>query len=247
MIMNDMQDDGKWGVAIPIVDGKRPEWLIDGEDVACFTTVWHSHHLIPSQIDWPIIRKIKLRADHPHYKQAPSIDWTAPIEAVHEDGTVKPVQLIKGYATPDKSGAYGVEGVGWDLGVSDTFLPNGANEYPRSSSWSIRNVLKSEAVRTTDEQLTHYAERCKALVERMAAMNPISEVAMMHTSEFDEARAIVASMVEVDGDLVEARKCAVPFVDAITNDILDGGYDSSSQVQAALAAIRRGRALERGE
>ena len=72
----------KWGLEIP-VNGKRPEWLVDDEDVKCFTTVWHSHHLMPSGIDWPIIRAIRLRADHPHYQQAATD--TVTIKRVSED------------------------------------------------------------------------------------------------------------------------------------------------------------------
>ena len=59
----------KWGPEIP-VNGKRPEWLRETDEVRCLTSVWHSSSLLPSRIDWPIIRRIKLRADHPHYTEA---------------------------------------------------------------------------------------------------------------------------------------------------------------------------------
>lgn len=73
MVMNDMTDDGKWGAAIPIVDGKRPEWLED-DDVCALVLdgnlldgdgkmtaadwVWGGTHQF-----------IRLPASHPHYQQ----------------------------------------------------------------------------------------------------------------------------------------------------------------------------------
>lgn len=44
----------------------------------------------------------------------------------------------------------------------------------------------------------------------------------------------------VDPLLIEARRIAYPFIDGMADDILTGGYDSSAQVCAALAALKRG-------
>lgn len=66
-----------------------------------------------------------------------------------------------------------------------------------------------------------------------------------------EARAIVSLLPEpVDADLVEARECVAAVYEAANRSDLakitrDGGQDKRLRVQCALAAIRRGRALER--
>lgn len=85
----------------------------------------------------------------------------------------------------------------------------------------------SQAVtRTTDEQLTHYAERCKALVIEMASQSGPKP------RFIERARAIVASMVEVDGDVEIARE--------IERDHR-GGNDR--EFRMCLAGIKKGREL----
>ena len=62
------------------------------------------------------------------------------------------------------------------------------------------------------------------------------------------AKDFVAELPEVvDGDLLEARKIGIAVARLPELDTNEGGYDSHDAVEAALAGIRRGRALERGE
>lgn len=164
-----------------------------------------------------------------------TVNWNEPIEAVHEDGRVHPVKFE------------GTSGPHWiaqgdddprDIGLY--YNADGTSAYS-FSKWRIRNVQPAAAKPAGIDA---------ALVDRM--VEALKEVAAAkwlenHTPSYVlEARAIVAELPEqVDTDLLEARKVAVPYVDALTNDILDGGYDSSSEVCAALAGIKLGRQLER--
>jgi len=102
-----------------------------------------------------------------------------------------------------------------------------------------RQGQASEAQTLTAQE--HLA-RMEALVRRMAALNPVSEVAMMHTHEFDEARALVAAMEPVvDGDLVEARNQLALY--GWTSD----DTDYQAVMDLAENCIKRGRALAEGE
>lgn len=82
-----MSDDLKvdWGPEISIRG--RPSWLVDGEDVLCFTSVWHPKPVIPSHIDWHCVRKIKLRTDHPSYRG----DYGQP---AHSDDIAKRMEAL---------------------------------------------------------------------------------------------------------------------------------------------------------
>jgi hypothetical protein len=93
--------------------------------------------------------------------------------------------------------------------------------------------------------------RMEALVRQIGAdREPNGEgiVVFNGSALVAEARAIVALLPEpVDADLVEARRLAVGFRsgEKIRDEILTGERDSEEAIQALLAAIRRGRALER--
>lgn len=96
----------------------------------------------------------------------------------------------------------------------------------------------AKPVRTAAEQL----DRMEALVRSMA-----NDEARDYPAE---ARAIVALLPEpVDPDLVEARKICeerVRLVDAnLAAEYRDGDYDTQMEMQVTLAAIKRGRQLER--
>lgn len=81
----------------------------------------------------------------------------------------------------------------------------------------------------------------------------------MTAGQFDEARAIVAELPQpVDPDLLEARAAAgdalagytngyQTYASGVINAVRTGNDDDHPTVVAALAAIKRGRALERGE
>lgn len=88
--------------------------------------------------------------------------------------------------------------------------------------------------------------RMEALVRKVATWTWVA-----HTDadkDYAEARAIVAKLPEpVDPDLVEAREIAQHGVNVGVNDFAGGHCDKSHDVQLALAAIKRGRALAAGD
>jgi len=175
-----------------------------------------------------------------------TINWQGPLEAFNEtSGAVWSVQLIGDtrYVPRDTQ----------PMRISPA-LPDGAAWFGEDgnhpwSVWRIRNVAQPKvmqdhmnaeggATRTTDEQLTHYAERCKALVEKMAKYG--SHDPDGHSYD-EDARAIVASMVEVDPDEQLAHDMATARTFWNSDEL------HQHAVALSLAAIRRGRALERGE
>lgn len=244
MVMNDMTDDGKWGAPIPIVDGKRPGWLDDNEVI---TGVYPADFLIkPGTVDpakswaWNRVISIRLPASHPYYQQTQAIDWSAPIEAVHEDGRVQHVKICDETATrrrvrPSLEGA-------WWFDATD-----GKHEVP-GFQWRIRNVQPATQTQTLTAQ--EHLARMEALVRKMA-MADKAEVAIMGTGQREaylEARALVAEMEPVvNGDLVEARRIVKETNVMASYDYEGGGFDSTPIIQAALAAIKRGRELARGD
>lgn len=102
---------------------------------------------------------------------------------------------------------------------------------------------------TTNETLPSdpIAKRMEALVRAMAS----PRWSTANNENYVEARAIATLLPEpVDADLVEARECVAAVYEAASRHDLakitrDGGQDKRLRVQSALAAIRRGRALER--
>jgi len=227
----------EWGPAIE-VDGKRPAWLVGAdkfqwEDGNRPFGVWNDDMCTTGDTfcdsSWWRLTYIRLPADHPHYRQP--IDWSAPIEAVHEDGRVVAVKISMGpYAgnqydlTPELPND-DPEGFG-----HFTFAEDGSHHIAK---WRIRNVA-TKPVRTAAEMLG----RLEALARRLAAPDQpgVHYVTQMEPLR-EEARAIVAEMTPpVDPDLIEARKIAAEAEDAPHGTLED----------VALAAIKRGRELERG-
>jgi len=93
-------------------------------------------------------------------------------------------------------------------------------------------------------------DKVEAFVRKIAAMGFV----MPHfnlASLSEEARAIVAELPQpVDPDLLEARKIEYDICDEQGIDpepALRGEWDDKPGVRGVLAAIKRGRALERGE
>ncbi|WP_338469061.1 hypothetical protein V3I01_08130 [Sphingomonas sp. gentR] len=173
------------------------------------------------------------------------VDWTRPIEAVNDcDGRV--VVLTLASSCPDKLAYYwttdspaGDANCYWKVDGSNACNPN----------WRIRNV--AEVPWNSKEPSDPIAKRMEALVRALAESRYGISLA-------DEARAIVALLPEpVDADLVEAREMAIDLMSktVIANGnpqaapeiirIREGKGDTNSYVVACLAAIRRGRALER--
>lgn len=171
------------------------------------------------------------------------VDWTKPIEAVHEDGRTFAAVFDYG----QNGDHYWIESGKEPEDCALFYYESGEPASPTYKNWRIRNVQPAATKPAISDELV---ERMVAAVRQHASGS--AEVLQRSDGEYRslyaECMAIAAELPQsVDPDLLEARKCAVPYVDALTSDILEGGYDSSSQVSAALAAIKRGRALERGE
>ena len=161
------------------------------------------------------------------------IDWNKPIEAVHEDGRVVSVTLMRHGQGP----WYDVTP---SLGAHWSFQPEGHHSDPLCK-WRIRNVAS-----TTPERDPALWDRMEALVREMASQRG------PEPRFIERARAIVAALPKpVDPDLIEARSIvanAKPHVAEYSGqDILAGLEDDCFAMLVALAGIRRGRALQRGE
>lgn len=250
MGMDSTNDSGiKWGAEIAIVDGERPEWL--GEDtyvdvLANKGRPWYSEGASglgvgADHIGWRYVKAIRLPADHPHYQkqaEAQKVDWSKPIEAVH-------VVSGKVVAVAPKGESYGpFQDIQPSLpGGVFSFKVDGSHAYGK---WTIRNVQTPEPTPAIDP----------ALVERMVALTKLiaaHDKSLVFGQCREEARDILMELEPVDEDLLEARQVARDVVGgskqsmAYLNNITDGHNDRWPEVRIALAAIRRGRALERGE
>lgn len=172
------------------------------------------------------------------------VDWTKPIEAVHEDGRVVSAHVEdKPIDDMDSVGVRRADKVYMHVKQDGTYYSVGYGD-----GWRIRNVQPAVA---------KPAEIDAALVERMvAALRLAADMgSMSHADDIDAAgeaaRAIVAELPEpVDADLLEARKLACENSRWERNcdqwrATEEGRQDHIPMVRAALAGIKRGRALER--
>ena len=175
------------------------------------------------------------------------IDWSKPIEAVHVDGRVKPMIL-----SPEWAGACDFKTTESpdEYNSNSYWHKSGANGFVRSP-WTIRNVAPATPTRTALEQLEKYEGLLRRLAECSASLGepgePVRKLVV-------EARAIVAELPEVaDGDLLEARNVVMQvhkdrgYMNEDRAALDAGEYDNDQPVLIAVAAIKRGRALERGE
>ncbi|MBI0474236.1 hypothetical protein D9601_02505 [Sphingomonas sp. MA1305] len=184
--------------------------------------------------------------------QDTKVDWGAAIEAVHEDGRVVPV-----VATRHERDSHRIEG---DIGYDYTWATHSGQT---ASPWRIRNVpTPTNEVR----------ERMEAAIRRHVAgkIMMYDDAVGPNLSVEAEFRAIVALLDPVDGDLLIAREMAADDLLAsvhtamistlVTTDdgeplegeaaaqaIVAGRCDQTVPVRGRLAAIKRGRALERGD
>lgn len=107
------------------------------------------------------------------------------------------------------------------------------------------------------ETVTLTADQAVMLREVLTAIGGCVGTTIGHETFFipaqvvQDARDALALLPEpVDADLVEARECVAAVYEAASRHDLakitrNGGQDKRLRVQSALAAIRRGRALER--
>jgi len=255
MVMNDMQDDGKWGAVIA-VDGKRPEWLEAGpQPILLHNSVgWHTfncENVDPAKVGWaftsdgrPNVDIIRLPADHPHYRQGQGVDWSRPIEAVHEDGRVVAVAFVEDDGSDELSMLIKPESEMIDInrGSARYFNRDGTRT---TKGWRIRNV--QPATQAPDAQTLTAQER----LERMEAL--VREMAAQAGPEprfIERARALVAAMEPVvDADVIAVRKIMHAQQRAMTPpnsgwgnmSYLKGSYDDTEPFKAALVAYREQR------
>lgn len=162
-----------------------------------------------------------------------TIDWSKPIEAVHEDGTVSPVSLYNHREWPDADGDWQVRGVG--KGQWSYFRADGTHADERCP-WRIRNVPEHPTP-------TQYAPELVELMVKTIRILADCEPCGDNDAErklIAVARSIVSDLPqEVDPDEVEARRVAE-----------ECGW-APAVIEASLAglkaALSRGRQLQRGE
>jgi len=155
-----------------------------------------------------------------------TIDWSRPIEAVHRDGRVKSMTL-NGARDFDSDGVYFTDDIPDPCTCNSGWYANGQNRVPKSP-WVIHNVVEHPTP-------TQYAPE---LVERMVALAKSVVNGSNPALFYEQARSIVSDLPqEVDPDLIEAReRLNLSFV------------PRTDEAEAlALACIKRGRQLERGE
>lgn len=167
-----------------------------------------------------------------------SVDWSKPIEAFREsDGKVVSMTL-SATAQPDKFGNYITETAPDPSDSNEAWNDDGTDRCWHQA-WIIRNTQPA-----TTQIDTELWERVIDLTRRMAD----SEM-LPNTGLGIDAREIVKLLpVEVDPDLVEARslaECTVHWSPQTDRDLASGKNDATAEVKIALAAIKRGRELER--
>lgn len=151
-----------------------------------------------------------------------TVDWSRPIEAVHEDGRVVPVDLGGERNNPDSQGDYYTIPSLRDGGPG-IWRPDGTTWCGADRGWRIRNVQP-----TTPERDPALWDRMVALVRRMCHVYVQTDRA--EYPDYAEARAIVADLAPPDP------------VEAIVDELMR--KDCTTR-QAIEEAVRRGRELAR--
>ncbi|MBB4618975.1 hypothetical protein [Sphingomonas abaci] len=222
--------DIEWGPAIA-VDGKRPGFVRDDDifQAGGGGFDWygnlsngtpHIWNQSPNrEPNWNAVDRIRLPSDHPHYRQPATIDWSKPIEALHEDGRVVAVRRL--FSPP---GTYHVgphlEG-GWFAFDSD------GKHITRHCPWRIRNV----------PQPTPQADTKPDLTARKNAMT-VAEVREMLAH--DEA-TIIATLIDWGFALPEP---ADPDEEAVQSILASWNANELETTEDAIReAVRYGRAL----
>lgn len=201
-----------------------------------------------------------------------TIDWNGKLEAVHTDGTVMAVEVAANTHDPDDRQPIKVWPAPSDLAF--WFALDGSHP---EETWRIRNVVppthtytvrpEDEAAllasdplsrSTPDERAVDIVlyERMTELTKRIANPGSVDHNKPGYVSCIDEARAIVAALEPVDGDLVIAREICVEqsiatehYDDQLSKDLANafrrGSYDEGREMRIALNSIKRGRQLEK--
>lgn len=161
-----------------------------------------------------------------------SVDWSKPIEAVDNNGKVC---IVKRLFSPE--GTYHVAPTldgGWFA-----FNENGEHSSP-FCGWRIRNVAQHTP--TPDELTKRMEELVRKVSQYPRTTSNVDDWA-------EEARAIVALLpAPVDTDEAEAQKLNNDSPYDLTGLDRDQAVRNVQYIGATiLAAIKRGRALERGE
>lgn len=166
-----------------------------------------------------------------------AVDWSRPIEAVHEDGRVAAVELDPGYSQPDNDGEYALRVGPPGHEMSDLVHGDGRSTDP-DNPWRIRNVPEHP---TPTQYAPELVERMVAFVRQCARgfyYAGVNEDAASAYEIVRGAKSIVSDLPqEIDPDLIEAReRLNLSFV------------PRTDEAEAlALACIKRGRQLERGD
>lgn len=173
------------------------------------------------------------------------VDWTKPIEAVHEDGRVASVVFDNG---PNENGNYWIKDGDEPEDCALYFKKDGNPASEHYTTWRIRNVQPAAAKPAISDELV---ERAFELIRTMAsAASAVEDEYRMAdggiADDYQEAAAIVAELPEpVDPDEVEARELARVLANRIGGN--SKSFDQYDLEILAYEGIKRGRALERGE
>jgi len=188
---------------------------------------WEVRNVAPKEVEWG--PEIKVEGKRPEWLREDAVwQWRIKNDPQFEDG-IEPSKYVDART----------------FGLIDAIrLPANHPHYTKPAT----------PTRTALEQRMEDLVRAIAVVRKGHDTHP-GKWFGIETELGDEARAILAELEPVDIDLIEARKMtATPPSDYehVNDKIrrghwLNGVYDKDPMIQVALSAIKRGRALERGE
>ena len=169
------------------------------------------------------------------------VDWTKPLEAVHEDGRVVALEADKYYGFPDGDGDYCTKGSNME-GLPIAWKADGQPwcKMPEIAGWRIRNV---QPTATPSPELIN---RMKDLIGRIGT-GSIADVLQWG----EEARAIARELEPVDADLLAARDVVAQehtdsgHTNTDRSELDSGKLDSERPMRIALAAIAKGRQMQK--
>jgi len=201
-----------------------------------------------------------------------TVDWSRPIEAVHEDGRVMAVSLRTDVANPDHEGDYVISIEGRDqVGGFDTFRPDGLAWSHPNSGWRIRNVtLPNSALPNGEEVIwqnsgsmdfriphvistapvsptpTALVDRMVSLVRDMAKYGASTFVGCgsLVENSFMRARAIVSDPgFPAEVDAVREEAIGIVKAHPHGSNASEDGWLYRATVEVADTALRRGKQL----